>query len=110
VKKRKSAMPMFQENQTQQSQKPAIIQELKATDGHKSPAEAIIAKTTTITANLFSNISSPRTEAEEQKDQDKVGKMTMSTVDDVTLVPDRETGAVAEAEGAIDPPPGRPRN
>jgi hypothetical protein len=104
-----SAMPTFQENEAQQGQKPTIVQETKATDGLPSQAEAISAKTTAVTANLNRH-SSPKTEAEEQKVNDKMGKKTMATMDDVALVPDRGTGAEVETEGAIPPPPGRPRD
>lgn len=102
-------MPTVQENEAQQGQKPTIVQETKATDGIRSQAEAIAAKTTAVTANLNRH-SSPKTEAEEQKVKDKMGKTTMATMDDVALVPDQGTGAEVETEGAIPPPPGRPRD
>lgn len=102
-------MPTVQENEAQQGQKPTIVQETKATDGLPSQAEAIAAKTTAVTANLNRH-SSPKTEAEEQKVKDKMGKTTMATMDDVALVPDQGTGAEVETEGAIPPPPGRPRD
>jgi hypothetical protein len=104
-----SLMPTFQENEAQQGQKLAIVQETKATDGIPSQAEAIAAKTTAVTASLNRH-SSPKTEAEEQKVKDKMGKTTMATMDDVALVPDRGTGAEVETEGTIPPPPGRPRD
>jgi hypothetical protein len=102
-------MPTFQENEAQQGQKPTIVQETKATDGLRSQAETIAAKTTAVTANLNRH-SSPKTEAEEQKVKDKMGKTTMATMDDVALVPDQGTGAEVEIEGEIPPPPGRPRD
>jgi hypothetical protein len=103
-------MPTFQENEAQQGQKPTIVQETKATDGHQSQAKAIAAKTSAVTANLNFHGNSPRIEAEEQKVKDKMGKMTMATMDDVDLVPDRGTGAEMETEGAMAPPPGIPRD
>jgi hypothetical protein len=90
-----SAMPKFQENEAQKGHKPTIVQETKATDGLPSQAEAIATKTTSITASLNRH-SSPKTEAEEQKVKDKMGKATMATMDDVTLVPDPGTGAEVE--------------
>jgi hypothetical protein len=104
-----SAMPTFQENEAEQVQKPAIVQETKATDELQSQAETIAAKTTAVTASLNRH-SSPKAEAEEQKVKDKMGKTTMAAMDDVALVPDRGTGAEVETEGAIPPPPGRPRD
>jgi myosin heavy subunit len=104
-----SAMPTVQENEAQQGQKPTIVQETKATDGLQSQAEAITAKTTAVTANLNRH-SSTKTEAEEQKVKDKMGKTTMAKMDDVALVPDQGTGAEVETEGEIPPPPGRPRD
>jgi hypothetical protein len=105
----KRAMPTFQENEAQQGQKPAIVQETKATDGLPFQAEAIAAKTTAVTANLNLQ-SSPKTEAEEQKVKDKMGKTTMATMDGVALVPDRGTGTEVETEGTIPPPAGKPRD
>jgi hypothetical protein len=102
-------MPTFQKNEAQQGQKPTIVQETKETDGHLSQSDAITAKTTAVTASLNRH-SSPKTEAEEQKVKDKMGKATMATMNDVALVPDRGTGAEVETEGAIPPPPGRPRD
>jgi hypothetical protein len=104
-----SAIPTVQENEAQQGQKPAIVQEMKATDGLWSQAETIAAKTTAVTASLNRH-SSSKTEAEEQKVKDKMGKTTMATMDDVALVPDRGTGVEVETEGAIPLPPGRPRD
>jgi hypothetical protein len=104
-----SAMPTFQENEAQQGQTPTIVQEIKATDGLPSQAKAIAAKTTAVTASLNRH-SSPKTEAEEQKVKDKMGKAPMATMDDVALDPDRGTGAEVETEGAMPPPPGRPRD
>jgi hypothetical protein len=40
----------------------------------------------------------------------KMGKTTVATMDDVALGPDRVTGTEVETEGAIPPPPGRPRD
>jgi LysM repeat protein len=112
VETKPSAMPTFQENEAQQGQKLAIVQERKAMDGHQSQAEAIAVKTTAATANLNLNchINSPVLEAEEQKVKEKAGNTRMAKIDDIALVPDRGTGAEVESEGAMDPPPGRPRD
>jgi hypothetical protein len=110
VETKPSAMPTFQENEAQQGQKSAIVQEMKATDGHQSQAEAIAARTTAVTANLNCQSNSPRIEADEKKVKDKVGKTTIATMDDVDHVPDHGTGAEVETERAMAPPPGRPRD
>jgi hypothetical protein len=59
-------MPTFQENEAQQVQKPAIVQEMKATDRHMSPVEEISAKAIDFRANIINGSRSPRTEAKEQ--------------------------------------------